>query len=420
MGQRRLRDISAREPLWLQLLAAAGSGVLPYLVRFSGIETVEGIRLLNQTCAFSLLASFLSVFAIRALPRYPGTESTSSILSAVSFIFGLLIAALLLGRIGYARGVLAGAYILCVVLLSATSILASTKTRYVVALLGDTDCGTIPRRDIDWVRVASPSDPLGNVHAVAVDLKAQIPPAWERRITELALEGVPVYHIKHLRESLTGQVEMEHISETSYGTLSPPLAYLAGKRAFDSLVAATLIVVLSPFLVAMAVLISLESAGPPIFHQVRMGFRGKPFVLLKFRTMRADDVAGSQLDAAKTDAEDVRITRLGRVLRRTRLDELPQLWNVLRGEMSLIGPRPEAAILSDWYEKEIPYYRYRHIVLPGVTGWAQVNQGHVTDVGDVSVKLNYDFYYIKHLSPWLDLLIIFKTIVTMCTGSGAR
>jgi len=108
------------------------------------------------------------------------------------------------------------------------------------------------------------------------------------------------------------------------------------------------------------------------------------------------------------------------LLRRSRIDELPQLWNVLKGEMSLIGPRPEALALSEWYERELPFYTYRHIVRPGITGWAQVNQGHVAELGDVHIKLHYDFYYIKHFSAWLDILIMLRTVSTMLTGFGSK
>src|SRR5690606_16681183 len=107
-------------------------------------------------------------------------------------------------------------------------------------------------------------------------------------------------------------------------------------------------------------------------------------------------------------------------LRRSRIDELPQIYNILKGEMSWIGPRPEAEVLSQWYEAELPFYRYRHIVPPGITGWAQVNQGHVADLAEVNFKLHYDFYYIKNFSPWLDALIMFKTIQTVLSGFGSR
>ena len=121
-----------------------------------------------------------------------------------------------------------------------------------------------------------------------------------------------------------------------------------------------------------------------------------------------------------TTGNDARITRVGRFLRFMRIDEVPQLFNVLRGEMALIGPRPEAAKLSNWYQAEVPFYRYRHIVRPGITGWAQVNQGHVADLADIKKKLEYDFYYIRNFSIWLDILIVMKTIKTVLTGFGHK
>jgi lipopolysaccharide/colanic/teichoic acid biosynthesis glycosyltransferase len=128
----------------------------------------------------------------------------------------------------------------------------------------------------------------------------------------------------------------------------------------------------------------------------------------------------NELHAAITSKDDDRITRVGAVLRNYRIDELPQIFNILKFQMSWIGPRPEAEVLSVWYTSELPFYRYRHVVKPGISGWAQVNQGHVAEVEQVHRKLQYDFYYIKYFSPWLDLLILFRTIKTMLTGFGAK
>jgi lipopolysaccharide/colanic/teichoic acid biosynthesis glycosyltransferase len=151
-----------------------------------------------------------------------------------------------------------------------------------------------------------------------------------------------------------------------------------------------------------------------------MGYRGEVFRMFKFRTMREAGALPDPRMAAMTRDDDARVTRIGRHLRRYRIDELPQIVNILKGEMSWIGPRPEAVPLSRWYESELPFYRYRHIVRPGITGWAQVKQGHVADVEDVLWKLQYDFYYIKNFSFWLDLLIVARTIRTVLSGFGAR
>ncbi|MGT2516893.1 sugar transferase (plasmid) [Sphingomonas panni] len=176
-----------------------------------------------------------------------------------------------------------------------------------------------------------------------------------------------------------------------------------------------------PLLLVVALLIKLDSRGPILFRQERMGYRGRPFRIFKFRTMRVQvDIPEDSRTAAMTGDNDPRITKLGRFLRHSRIDELPQMLNIIAGDMSWIGPRPEAVPLSVWYEQEIPFYFYRHIVRPGITGWAQVNQGHVSDIESVSDKLGYDFYYIQNFSAWIDVLITLRTISTMLNGFGAR
>jgi lipopolysaccharide/colanic/teichoic acid biosynthesis glycosyltransferase len=174
-----------------------------------------------------------------------------------------------------------------------------------------------------------------------------------------------------------------------------------------------------PVMAVIALAIRIESRGPVLFRQTRVGHAGRRITVYKFRTMRPMELEDAR-SAAMTKDEDDRITEVGKVLRTLRVDELPQIFNILKWEMSWIGPRPEAEVLSVWYTSEIPFYRYRHVVKPGISGWAQVNQGHVAEVDEVHRKLQYDFYYIKYFSPWLDILILFKTIKTMLTGFGSR
>jgi lipopolysaccharide/colanic/teichoic acid biosynthesis glycosyltransferase len=199
------------------------------------------------------------------------------------------------------------------------------------------------------------------------------------------------------------------------------MAYLKLKFVLDWLLA---LLVLPLFLVVgliVGALIFLGSGGPVFFRQERVGFRGQIFRVYKFRTMRSGAAQhGDARELAMTRAGDARITRFGALLRRYRIDELPQILNILKGEMSWIGPRPEAKALSEWYEAELPYYHYRHAVRPGISGWAQVNQGHVALPQDVHTKLHYDFFYIKYLSPWLDMLIVFRTLHTIFFGFGAK
>ena len=278
--------------------------------------------------------------------------------------------------------------------------------------------------DVDWIRLVEPVVPDDPNASIVVDLRSDHEPEWERMLAQAALSGIPVYHTKQLRESLTGRVQIEHLSENSFGSLLPALGYRGVKRTIDIVASVVLLPILLPLLIVVALLVRASSSGPILFRQRRMGYRGVPFDMIKFRTMVVEQEAMTNDAAARhsaitRDADD-RITRIGRFLRRSRIDELPQIVNILRGEMSWIGPRPEAVPLSAWYESELPFYAYRHIVRPGITGWAQVNQGHVAGLDDVHVKLHYDFYYIKFFSSWLDLLIALRTIGIMLTGFGAK
>ncbi|TRD11404.1 sugar transferase [Erythrobacter insulae] len=259
--------------------------------------------------------------------------------------------------------------------------------------------------------------------SLVADLHYDHPDEWERLFAKAALAGVPVYHYRQVAEMQSGQVKITHLAENDLGSLIPNVPYMSSKRLID--IAGSLM--LLPFLlcafVIIALLIRLDSKGNPFFIQERVGFRGETFRMLKFRTMKPRGPitdAGEQRDDAMTKSDDDRITRLGRFLRKTRIDELPQVFNILRGEMSWIGPRPEAKALSQWYESELPFYSYRHIVRPGITGWAQVTQGHVTEVSDVNSKLRFDFYYVKNISLWLDFLIVLKTFRVIFTGNGAK
>ena len=259
--------------------------------------------------------------------------------------------------------------------------------------------------------------------SVIGDLHFDHPPHWERLFAKAALKGIPVYHYRQILELETGQVRIDHLSENVLGSLIPNLPYMAAKRVFDVVVTVLLSPVLIAIMLVIALVIRFDSKGKVLFFQNRLGFRGEVFRMVKFRTMRDRDVdtsMGSLRDDAMTRDNDERITRVGHFLRRTRLDELPQAWNVLWGDMSWIGPRPEAISLSEWYGLEIPFYSYRHIVRPGLTGWAQVNQGHVTGVGTAGDKLRFDFYYVKNISLWLDLLIALKTLRVVASGFGAR
>src|SRR5262249_38406292 len=224
---------------------------------------------------------------------------------------------------------------------------------------------------------------------------------------------------KQFNEMATGRVAMDHLWENTIGATVPSLIYPQFKRALDVVGCLLILPFVAATLTVCAILIKRETRGPVLYRQQRTGYGGKPFTIFKLRTMVH---SGSLLcgQPAYTLKEDPRITRVGRVLRKYRLDELPQIVNILRGEMSWIGPRPEAMTLAEWYERDVAFYIYRHIVRPGISGWAQVNQGNVAAVDAAREKLEYDFFYIKHFSFLLDVVIFVKTLRTLFTGFGAR
>jgi sugar transferase (PEP-CTERM system associated) len=189
------------------------------------------------------------------------------------------------------------------------------------------------------------------------------------------------------------------------------------KRLFDLACAVAAFVVAAPLMLLTALAIRLDSPGPIFYCQERVGESGRRFTLCKFRSMRIDAEQGTPVWAAD---KDDRVTRVGRFIRLTRLDELPQLWNVLRGDMSFVGPRPERPFFVDQLAETIPLYMARHAVKPGITGWAQVKYRYGASVEDALEKLRYDLYYIKHLSLVFDLTILIDTVKVIVSGKGAK
>jgi lipopolysaccharide/colanic/teichoic acid biosynthesis glycosyltransferase len=250
---------------------------------------------------------------------------------------------------------------------------------------------------------------------VIADLSLELDSKWEHFIALAALRGIPVYHVKQFNESITGRVTVDHLRENTLGAVLPSLIYPQFKRGIDFLAALLFLPLITMMLGICALLIKLETPGPIFYCQRRAGLGGRQFTIFKLRTMTHNHDGESY-----TSEDDQRITRVGRFLRRYRIDELPQIINILRGDMSWIGPRPEAMSLARCYEQEVPFYVYRHIVRPGITGWAQVHQGNVAAVDAAQRKLEYDFYYIKHFSFWLDIVIVIKTLRTIVTGFGSR
>jgi len=369
-------------------------------------------------------AAVIIAFWIRlSIDAYPGNRMGKTILPAISVGYGISIAVLLMTRLPYDRfSLLVGAVAHLVWSYGLYALVHRGMFRR-IAIVPFGDFESLESiRTVQWLRLTQPDIELvRGSDAIVADFAApDLPDEWEAFLADAALAGKVVYQVKQLSESLTGRVEIQHLSENSFGSLVPARGYFYLKSLVDFVVAVILLPLALPIMGIVALLIRLDGPGSIFFRQKRVGHAGKPITVLKFRTMAPFDLEGDERASAVTKDGDDRITRIGSFLRRSRLDELPQIFNILAGEMSWIGPRPEAAVLSTWYTGEIPFYRYRHVVKPGISGWAQVNQGHVAGVDDVHRKLQYDFYYIKYFSPWLDSLIVFSTVRTMLTGFGSR
>ena len=241
------------------------------------------------------------------------------------------------------------------------------------------------------------------------------------KLLEMKLDGVRFDHLASVYEQYTGKIAVENL-RPSWLIFSSGFAKTriveAAKRSVDLLAASMALLLLWPVLLIIAVIVKATSRGPALYHQSRVGRHGRVFNVHKFRSMQEDaEAATGPVWAASNDA---RVTAFGLFMRRTRLDELPQLWNVLVGEMSLVGPRPERPEFVRELTEAIPYYSLRHGVRPGVTGWAQVRYTYGANVEDALQKLQYDLYYIKHLSIRFDLTILLSTVKTVLMAKGSR
>ncbi|MEX1037263.1 MAG: sugar transferase [Acidimicrobiia bacterium] len=254
---------------------------------------------------------------------------------------------------------------------------------------------------------------------IAIDLRAVLSERVAQFVSSCDIAGYTVKPFVSVYEEHVGRVPLVHLAEG--WEISAPLLevapWLPGKRVFD--VAATIIT--APLWLSLGVLVwayvKVASPGPAIFKQRRIGHGGQPFTMFKFRTMDLDAEDGGPRFAEENDS---RFIRGGGFLRKSRLDEIPQLVNVLKGDMSLVGPRAEQITFVRAFRKQIPFYEHRHLVRPGVTGWAQVSYGYADDHADTMEKLTYDLYYVKHMSPVFDLRVLARSFLIVLTGRGAR
>jgi sugar transferase (PEP-CTERM system associated) len=238
-------------------------------------------------------------------------------------------------------------------------------------------------------------------------------------LLDLRLKGITVDHLASVYERYTGKIALENL-RPSWLIFSPGFrqtrALFAAKRALDITIGAIGLMLAAPLMILVAAAVKLTSPGPVFYSQRRVGKNGRVFIIRKFRSMRVD--AEAESGAVWASAHDRRVTAVGRLLRTMRLDELPQLWNVLMDDMSMVGPRPERPEFVGDLTREIQFYAQRHVVKPGLTGWAQISYPYGSSVADAQQKLQYDLYYLKHMSLALDMFILAATLKTVVARTG--
>jgi sugar transferase (PEP-CTERM system associated) len=396
-------------------------------VGYYGAEALQSTRfaMARLFVALSLSVIFLSVFYF----MLPGsTLWRSNLLYAVWIAFGLIIGvrALLgrwLGSDALRRRVLvlgAGA--------RANRINQLGERQgsgfYVVGNIDMNDCENI-------VKTAVNRDYIDNLSAYVLKLNATevVLALQERRnampladLIRLRTTGVHVNEVSTFLERETGRIDLRSVNPSwlifSDGFSSGRRLSSFAKRVFDILASSLLLALMGPVILIAAIAVRLDSKGPAFYRQKRVGLYGELFNVIKLRTMRTDAEADGK--AKWAEENDPRITRIGRFLRKTRIDELPQCWSVLKGDMSFVGPRPERPEFVEDLEDKLVYYAERHMVKPGITGWAQINYPYGANLNDARNKLEYDLYYAKNYTPFLDLLIMLQTIRVILWPDGAR
>ncbi|SAI51824.1 capsular polysaccharide biosynthesis glucosyltransferase [Bordetella ansorpii] len=394
------------------------TNAVPFILFWSGTALLSPNQGQKAALITTTIAYVLSHFSMKWLRIiYPGGRLSAFIAPQIIFIYGLAIVSVFLLRIEVSRFLLIASGVLALLWLHIEYVFTEKYTRLKLAVIpGGSYIDELI--DLEWVdarRLESLDLQNRRYDGVVADfdnLTADI----ERFLTQCALNRIAVYNSRQIYESLTGRSRIDHMSENNIGSLLPSVPYEMAKWVMDMAIVIVLLPLALAISLVVAVLIRLESPGPVIYTQKRIGLGGKPFTIYKFRSMRFDRAAPAQF----AGEDDPRITRVGRIIRKLRFDELPQFLNILKGDMSLIGPRPEQPAFVEEYNEKIPFYNYRHVVKPGITGWAQVRHGYTASADETRVKIEHDFYYIKNCSVALDAIIVILTIKIMMTGFGAR
>jgi len=370
----------------------------------------------RQSAHLSIVLLFgLALLVQSTLVKGSLEDRLKQILNLAALTFGTYALAILLGRYFFSRVILATALPAAL----AISLMVVWRRQNVegvkVGIIGPL-VKTIPPGAAFATLIDDPRTDFRRYDMIVVDFHEPVSGEWSRALSRAMMTGCRVSHVEGYVEEVSGAASIDHF-ELGHLPATDRASYIQLKRLLDIVGAAILLPVALPLVIIGAVLVAATSPGPAFFIQDRAGRGGRPFKMWKLRTMRHSS-PGREGEAAVPG--DDRVTRVGRFLRRTRIDELPQLFNVLKGDMSLIGPRPEALTFHTAYTDVYPKFAYRCLVRPGITGWAQVNAPPSANAEEALNKLKYDLFYVKQQSLALDLQIVIRTLWTVVHGSGVR
>jgi len=376
------------------------------------LNTVYNSLLITITIYLSCLAILPKV------TKFLLVDKKLYILPVMLSVYCVAILAIFLLRIDYSRPTILYGFIAVLAWLFISTLLNRRESSLKLSAIDNFDLSPFnsnPRIEISTIDAPYGFEKIQQ--GLVVNLHNRLNAEQEKFIADCSINNIAVYHSETIKEMLEGKVQTKHLSERTLGSLNANPSYSIIKRFWESLFIIFTLPFLLPLTIILSLAIKLESRGSILYTQTRIGQGGRTFKIYKFRSM---ETATPNSDTKFATEESGRVTTIGKFIRQTRIDEIPQFFNVLKGDMALIGPRPEQEKFVKDFEKEIPFYGYRHMVKPGITGWAQTVQGYTADTETTKEKLAHDLYYIKHLSYWLDVNIFFKTLKTMLTGFGAK
>jgi lipopolysaccharide/colanic/teichoic acid biosynthesis glycosyltransferase len=394
------------------------AALLPFAYQILALEGAP-LRGLPAPLLAHLFANCAANVVVMLMVNQEKTErldqKLGGVLGSALMVHGVFAFAILLGRQPYSNQIMLTSVVLSGLLGSAAMYLRHATTPLKIALIGlEPPPSRLPAAGTPDL-VSDPAADLRRYDLLLTTTITDLSPEWAQAISSAMVSGKRVRHIADFIEERQGIVSLEHfdLNHLSHADLT---SYFRMKRVLDLCIGVASLPIILPMLAISCAAIILTTGRPVLFIQERTGLKGKPFRMYKLRTMLSD----AHLAGAATTNGDARITPVGKVLRKYRIDELPQIFNVLAGDMSIVGPRPEWSKLSDQYAAELPAYHYRSLVRPGITGWAQVKGGYASDLSETRIKVGYDLFYIKNMSLGLDLQILLRTVWTLLSAGGAR